>query len=50
MLDWAKEIKGWKGMKPVELMVQMVESGYEMETEPATAVKALGRKLAVIGQ
>ena len=37
MIDWAKEIDGWKDMKPVELMVRMTENGYEMEVPPNDA-------------
>lgn len=47
MLDWAKEVDGWADMKPVELMVRMVENGYEMESEPTRAVRSLERALNV---
>ena len=45
MLDWAKDIEGWREMKPVELMVQMVENGYEMDVPPKDAVRSLEREL-----
>ena len=45
MLDWAKDVEGWQTMKPVELMVQMVENGYQMEVPPKDAVRNLRRKI-----
>ena len=46
MLDWAKGIYGWQDLEPVELMVRMVEAGYEMESPPNDAVRSLERELA----
>ena len=40
MLDWATEIDGWRDMEPVELMVRMVENGYEMDSPPKDAVRS----------
>ena len=48
MLDWAKDVEGWETMKPVELMVKMVENGYEMEAEPRRAVASLEREISKI--
>lgn len=45
MLDWAREVKGWEDMKPVEIMVAMTESGYQMECPPNEAVRRLLREL-----
>ena len=45
MLDWAKEVEGWETMEPVELMVKMTEAGFEMNSEPSSAVKSLEREL-----
>lgn len=45
MLDWAKEVDGWKTMKPVELMVEMVENGFQMDVSPSDAVRRLKREL-----
>ena len=46
MLDWARKVKGWQEMPAVELMVKMVEAGYEMEVSPNQAVVSLKRELA----
>ena len=45
MLDWAREIDGHRDMPAVELMVAMVEAGYEMASPPAETVKSLTREL-----
>ena len=50
MLDWAKDIEGWETMKPVELMVRMVENGYEMEVEPKQAVRSLEHQILVFNR
>ena len=46
MLDWANEIDGWQDLKPVELMVRMVENGYEMSCPPNDAVAILNREIS----
>ena len=46
MIDWANDVEGWQEMKPVELMVKMVENGYEMEVEPRHAVASLEREIS----
>ena len=38
--DW-----GWEDLEPVEIMVRMVESGFEMEVSPDDAVRSLKREL-----
>ena len=48
MLDWAKQVDGWQTMEPIELMVRMVENGYEMEVEPSRAVASLEQELSTI--
>ena len=48
MIDWAKEVDGWRTMKPVELMVRMTENGYEMDVPPNDAVRSLERELSKI--
>lgn len=45
MLSWAMEIKGWRDLEPVELMVLMVENGYEMEAAPSESVRILKKRL-----
>ena len=30
MIQWAQEVEGWRTMEPVEIMVEMVENGYEL--------------------
>ena len=45
MLDSAMEFDGWQDLEPVELMVKMVEAGYEMDAPPKDAVKSLIREL-----
>ena len=45
MLDWAREVDGWQGLEPVEIMVRMVENGYEMDAPPNDSVKSLERQL-----
>ena len=50
MLDWAKGVEGWETMKPVELMVRMVENGYEMEVEPKQAVRSLENQILVFNR
>lgn len=46
MIDWAKDVEGWATMKSVELMVKMVENGYEMEVSPKDAVRMLSKAIA----
>lgn len=46
MLEWAEEVEGWEDMKPVEIMVRMVENGFEMEVSPSEAVRSLERELS----
>ena len=45
MIEWAKEVEAWQDLEPVEIMVRMVENGYEMEVEPPDAVRSLEREL-----
>ena len=49
MLDWAMEVDGWQDLEPVEIMVKMVEAGYEMDAPPNDSVKSLQRELGVFG-
>ena len=46
MLDWAKDVEEWQGMPAVEIMVAMVENGYELQSEPAQAVRSLKREMS----
>ena len=46
MLDWAKDVEGWETMETVELMVKMVEDGFEMEVPPNQSVRRLRRELS----
>ena len=48
MLDWAKEIEGWEDLEPVEIMVRMVENGYEMQVAPNDAVRSLEKEIVKI--
>ena len=48
MMDWAKEVDGWRDLEPVELMVAMTENGYQMNVPPKQAVRQLSKKLAVV--
>lgn len=50
MLEWAREVDGWRDMDPVELMVKMTEAGYEMEVEPSKAVASLDREVGKLRQ
>lgn len=46
MLDWAREVTDECGdIPPVEIMVRMVENGYQMEADPAAAASSLKREL-----
>lgn len=47
LIDWAREILAAnnKPMKAVEVMVEMVEKGFQMQSEPAKCVKRLKAEL-----